>query len=245
MLIAIAIDKALVDVTLPVGAYLGSGWSKTTPEQESMIRVINLLNMNSGLSESFTFVAPPGTVFFYNTPAYALTKQILAKAAKQSLDAITHDWLAGPAGMDETSWRERPSIPAFAGADNRTGLVTSPRDVAKFGQIVLDGGRAADGRRLVSGSGLEAMFARSPTNPACGRLWWLNGVAFSVRAGGARHEGPLVAAAPADLAAALGALERRLYVVPSQKLLVVRLGAGAPDHDFDQQLWLRLKAALG
>jgi hypothetical protein len=54
----------------------------------------------------------------------------------------------------------------------------------------------------------------------------------------------LVAAAPADMVAAFGALSRRLYIVPSLKLVVVRIGAAAPDRDFDQELWLRLNPAI-
>jgi hypothetical protein len=88
------------------------------------------------------------------------------------------------------------------------------------------------------------MFARSATNPAYGRLWWLNGSAETARPGGRRTPGPLIPAAPADLVAALGALDRKLYVVPSRKLVVVRMGQATPDRDFDQQLWLRLSAAL-
>jgi hypothetical protein len=45
--------------------------------------------------------------------------------------------------------------------------------------------------------------------------------------------------------AALGAFDRRLYVVPSRKLVVVRTGASAGDKDFDQQLWLRLIKVIG
>jgi hypothetical protein len=41
----------------------------------------------------------------------------------------------------------------------------------------------------------------------------------------------LIPAAPADLVGALGAFERRLYVVPSRKLVVVRTGAAANDPD--------------
>jgi hypothetical protein len=47
-----------------------------------------------------------------------------------------------------------------------------------------------------------------------------------------------------DLVAALGALDRKLYVVPSRKLIVVRMGQSPPDANFDQQLWLRLSKAL-
>ncbi len=243
MLVAAAIDKGLLDVAKPVSAYIGPGWSKAAPDQEAKIRVIDVITMSSGLTEQFGYAAPPGTTFLYNTPVYAITKPILAAAAKSSLEAITRDWLTAPAGMADTSWRKRPAI--FADVGNPTGLVTSPRDTARLGQIVLDGGKAADGKRIVSEAGMKAMFARSATNPAYGRLWWLNGSGFTIRPLARRTEGPLIPAAPADLVAALGALDRKLYVVPSKKLIVVRMGQAAPDKDFDQQLWLRLMPALG
>lgn len=241
VLVAIAVDRGLIDVATPVTTYLGAGWSKAAPDQEMAIRVIDLVTMSSGLDENLAYAAPPGTVFLYNTPAYAVTKQVLAAAAKQPLETLTREWLTAPARMNQTAWRKRPA--GFGDVGNPTGLVTSPRDVAVFGQLVLDGGRAADGRQVVSEAQVEAMFARTPTNPAYGRLWWLNGGHITVRAHG-RVDGPLIPAAPADLVAALGALDRRLYIVPSQKLLVVRLGQAAPDKAFDQQLWLRLSEAL-
>ena len=242
MLVAIAVDKGLLDVSRPVSDYIGSGWSKAARDQEARIRVIDVLTMSSGLKTDFAYQAPPGTVFLYNTPVYAATKLILAAAARQPLENITRDWLTVPADMSDTSWRKRPA--AFADVGNPTGLVTSPRDTAKFGQIVLDKGRAANGNQVVSEAQLNAMFSRSATNPAYGRLWWLNGSAYTIKPLDTRVEGPLVPAAPADLVAALGALDRKLYIVPSRKLLVVRMGAAAPDKGFDQQLWVRLAAAL-
>jgi CubicO group peptidase (beta-lactamase class C family) len=242
MLVAVAIDKGLLDITRPVSGILGQGWSKASREQEAAIRVIDVLTMSSGLKPDFSYQAPPGTVFFYNTPVYAITKAILAAVAKQSLDTITHDWLTAPARMSHTSWRQRPA--AFGDVGNPTGLVTSPRDTATFGQIVLDGGRTASGGRIVSEAQLKAMFTRSATNPAYGHLWWLNGGAYTIKALAARAEGPLIPAAPADLVAALGALDRKLYIVPSRRLLVVRMGDAARDRDFDQQLWTRLMPAL-
>lgn len=242
MLAAIAVDKGLIEVAKPVSDHVGAGWSRAAPDQERAVRVIDLLTMSSGLDESLDYAAPAGSVFLYNTPAYAVIKQVLAAAAKAPLEALTHDWLTAPAGMTDTAWRRRPA--GFGDVGNPTGLVTSPRDVATFGQLVLDGGRAVDGAAIVSEGQLKAMFARSPTNPAYGRLWWLNGSATTIRPLANATQGPLIAAAPADLAAALGALDRKLYIVPSQKLIVVRLGQAAPDKDFDQQLWLRLSKAL-
>lgn len=245
VLVAVAVDKGLIDVDRAVSDYIGPGWTKATPEQEAKIKVIHVLTMSSGLHENFTYAAPPGTTFLYNTPVYAVTKRILSAAAKLPLETITRDWLTAPAGMTETAWRKRPETPLLAAAGNPTGLVTSPRDTAKFGQLVLDKGLAADGRRVVSEAQVKAMFVRSPTNPAYGRLWWLNGGAFTVRPLAERVDGPLIPAAPADLVAALGFLDRRLYIVHSEKLIVVRMGAATPDKTaFDQELWLRLKAAI-
>lgn len=243
MLVAVAIDKGLIDVDKPVSDYIGKGWSKASPEQEQPIRVIHLLTMSSGLNEAFGFVAPPGDRFFYNTPVYAMTKQVLAAAAKASLETITRDWLTNPAGMSNTAWRQRPA--ALGNVGNATGLVTTPRDTAIFGQIVLDGGKAKDGRRIVSEAALKSLFQRSATNPSYGRLWWLNGGSETIKSGGVRAPGQLIPAAPMDLVAALGFMDRRLYVVPSRKLVVVRTGQAATDKDFDQQLWLRLSKALG
>lgn len=241
VLAAMAIDRSLLDVETPVSAYLGEGWSQASPEQERSIRVIDVLTMSSGLDEQFAYRAPPGTVFFYNTPVYAVTKRILEAASGQSLATITREWLTEPVGMVDTAWRERPA--ALASVGNRTGLVTTPQDVARFGQMILDGGVSQDGVRVVSRAQLNALFVPSATNPAYGRLWWLNDGAYSLRVTG-RRDGPLIAAAPPDLLAALGAFDRRLYIVPSLGLVVVRTGGPTGESDFDEQFWLRLRAAL-
>jgi CubicO group peptidase (beta-lactamase class C family) len=210
-----------------VSAYLGQGWSKASPQQEAAIKVIDVLTMSSGLDEKFGYTAAPGTIFFYNTPVYAITKQIVSVAAKQPLETITRDWLTIPTDMKDTAWRKRPA--ALASVGNDTGLVTTPRDVARFGQMVLHGGVAEGGARVVSEASSRRLFTRSASNPAYGRLWWLNGSSYTVRGMAGRSEGQLIAAAPADLVGALGAFDRRLYVVPSRKLVVVRTGAAAND----------------
>ena len=42
---------------------------------------------------------------------------------------------------------------------------------------------------------------------------------------------------------ALGAQDRKLFVVPSMKLIVVRTGQAAPDRDFNDKLWQLLAKA--
>lgn len=242
ILAGIAIDKHLLDLSKPVSFYLGEGWSKASAEQERSITVRHLMEMSSGLTESLAYEAPAGTKFFYNTPAYAILKPVLEKTSRKTLDDITREWLTEPAGMLDTQWRQRPA--AFAGVGNPTGLYTTPRDMARLGQLVLDKGKAAGGKRVISEAQLAALFARSPTNPAYGRLWWLNGSSYTLRPAGVRAETALIPAAPAELVAALGAQDRKIYIVPSRKLIVVRTGQAATDRGFDQQVWLRLMKAL-
>ena len=241
VLTGIAINRGLLDVQKPVSAYIGPGWSKAAVAQENAITVRHLLEMNSGLAEKLTYEAPAGTKFFYNTPAYAILKPVLEAASKQSLDDITRRWLTAPAGMADTLWRQRPST--FGDVGNPTGLYVTPRDMARLGQLLLDKGLAAHGTRVISEEQLAALFARSANNPAYGRLWWLNGSAYALRPGTERIETSLIPAAPSDLVMALGALDRKIYVSPSRKLIVVRTGQAAPDKDFNQQLWLRLMKA--
>lgn len=244
LLAAIAADRGLLDVERPAAAYIGAGWSKAPPAVEARITVRHLLEMTSGLTEDLRTEAEPGARFFYNTPAYAVTKRVLEQAARHPLDEITRQWLTEPLGMRDTAWRPRPA--ALADAGNPTGLVTTPRDIARMGQLVLDRGLVPDGRRVVSTAQLDRMLQRTPTNPAYGHLWWLNGGshAFLSGAGAPRREGPLIETAPADLVAALGFHDRKLFVVPSRNLIVVRTGQTAPARDFNQQLWRRLMKAV-
>ena len=235
ILVGVAVDNNLLDVSQTVSSHIGDGWSKAPPATEAKITILNLLEMNSGLNEQLETEAAPGETFFYNTPAYAILKNVLEAAADQPLDKLTADWLTAPAGMTDTAWRQRPAV--FAASGNPTGLVTTPRDIAIMGQLVLDDGRAADGTRVISKAQLDAMFIRSATNPAYGRLWWLNGGDHRYAPGPAnRMDGPLIDTAPTDLVAALGAMDRKLFVVPSLNLVVARNGM-TTDRDFNDKLW--------
>ena len=243
ILAGVAIDRGLLDLSKPVSFYAKPGWSKAAPAREATITVRNLMEMNSGLTEGLTSEADPDVKFFYNTPAYAIMKTVLEGASRKSLDDLTREWLTAPVGMKDTSWRKRPG--AFSEVGNPTGLVTTPRDIARMGQLVLDGGTSADGTRVISKAQLDALFKPTKTNPSYGQLWWLNGAAYGLAPGvnARRTNGQLIPAAPRDLVAAQGAQDRKLYVVPSRQLIVVRTGQATPDRDFNQQLWSRLMKA--
>jgi CubicO group peptidase (beta-lactamase class C family) len=242
LLAGIAADRGLLDIARPVSAFIGEGWTKASPQQECAVTVRHLLEMTSGLSEALDVEAPPGAKFFYNTPAYARLQRVLEAAAGMPLDALTHDWLAGPLGTAEMAWRPRPAELARS-SGNAWSLVTAPHDVARLGALVLAGGAAPDGTRVISKEQLAAIFTPTPTNPAYGRLWWLNNGAWWIDPTSTRHEGAMVAGAPSDLVLALGAGGRVLGVVPSLALVVVRLGQQPPDADFRNQFWRRVLAA--
>jgi len=244
LLVGIGIDKGLIDISAPVSKYIGSRWSKATPEQEGRITVLNLLEMNSGLNEDLTYDDAAGTKFFYNTPAYAFLKPLLEKASGQSLTILSQLWFTKVGDMHSTGWEQRPA--AFSDVGNPTGLVTTPRDLALMGQIVLDGGVKKSGARLISQEQLAAILTPTKTNPAYGRLWWLNGSAETVNVGpnSPRRSGQFIEAAPRDMIAAMGAMDRKLFVVPTMKLIVVRMGQAAPDKAFNEKLWQLLTMAM-
>lgn len=243
LLAAIAVDRGWLDLEQPVSHYIGRGWSRAETAQEIAIVVQHLLEMCSGLDDALRFEAPAGTRHHYNTPAYALMLPVLEAAADQSIGALTLTWLTGPAGMADTAWCQRgDELATYLG--NPRGLVTTPRDLARLGQIVLDGGVAEDGTRLISAAGLTAIFRRTDLHPAYGRLWWLNGGTHWIVPNRGEGSGSVVPTAPADAVFALGSENRVLMVVRSERLILVRLGQQAPDADLREKMASGLAHAM-
>lgn len=243
LLAAIAVDDGRLDPEQPVSNYVGRGWSQADAAQEQSIVVRHLLEMCSGLDDALCCEAPAGTRHHYNTPAYALMLPVLEAAEGQSIGALTQTRLTGPLGMVDTAWCQRSNeLASFLG--NPRGLVTTPRDLARLGQLVLDGGVAENGARLVSSAGLSAIFRRTALHPAYGRLWWLNGGTHWIVPNRGQGEGSLVPTAPADALFALGSENRVLMVVPSRALILVRLGQQAPDADLREKMASGLARAM-
>ena len=83
-------------------------------------------------------------------------------------------------------------------------------------------------------------------NPSYGFLWGLNGKS-SHRLPGTQlqYNGALVPNAPGDLYSGLGRDDQKLYIVPSQNLVIVRMGKNIGEpvfalSGFDNDLWARL-----
>ncbi|HOC43637.1 MAG TPA: FG-GAP-like repeat-containing protein [Thermoanaerobaculales bacterium] len=240
VLVGIAADRRLLELDAPVTSYLGAGWTSADGDQEMAITVRHLLSMTSGLSPALGYQAPAGRVWQYNTRAYSRLIDVLERVTGEGIGTLTKRWLTDPTGMRDTAWRQRRWVTAGMDA-NPIGLSTTARDLARFGELMLSGG-VWDGRRLVSEAYVAAAVEPSQDlNPAYGLLWWLNGRPLRSGPEAAGHQS-LAPAAPGDMVAAQGALGRKLYVVPSLELVVVRLG-DEPEEGFNGRFWELLMAA--
>lgn len=251
---ALTLDLAaegLLALDDPVATHLGTGWSRMSSGEDS-VTVRHLLAMASGMDDSLKrVVSPEAGRFYYNNPGYYQLFDVLAAAGGRTLPVLAQQRLFDPIGMSRTL--------AFANQD--TGepgfiFIGSARDFARFGILMLQHGRW-DGVPVIADSALLHA-ARTPSgsdNASYGWLWWLNGYG-SFRTPGPYFlptiDGPLVPSAPADLAAALGRDDKKLYVVPSLDLVVVRLGersviSGTVSplavSTFDDAFWTQLMAA--
>jgi CubicO group peptidase (beta-lactamase class C family) len=223
-LVAVARDRGLADIEAPVSTYLKQGWSAAPPNAEKKILVRHLLTMSSGLSTELRFEAEAGTKWFYNTRAYSRLVDVLAEASGMTVADYTKEWLTGPIGMADSGWQPRPWLTNQDA--NTIGFSTSARDLAKFGLLVLAGG-AWNGHRLLDDANYlrESLHPSQEMNPSYGFLWWVN------------DSGSFIPTAPDDLVAALGAGDRKLYVIPSLGLVVARLGAKARTSNDGNRNW--------
>ena len=242
VLVGIAQHKGLLRLEDPVQKHLGAGWSKASPEQEKAITVRHLLTMTSGLKDDLTFEAAAGTRWRYNSAAYAHTVKVVAAAARKAPNDLTREWLTGRIGMADSKWVERPAQGRET-VVNGMGFATTARDLARFGLLILAEGRFNGETVIADRDYLHAALRPSQKlNPSYGYLWWLNGQSEVARGGGERIKGPLIPTAPPDLVAALGAVDRKLYVVPSLELVVTRLGS-ATGPSFQNEFWRLLTEA--
>ncbi|MDP2859727.1 MAG: serine hydrolase [Bacillota bacterium] len=237
-LIGIAQQQGKLKLDDFVSGYLGNGWSNAPLEKEQVITIRHLLTMTSGLDHRLEYEAAPGTKWLYNTLAYHKLMGVVEKATRKTINAFSAEVLFGPLGMSDSRW--------FTGS-----VTASARDMARFGLMILGRGTWA-GRQIVEEAYLGAALDTSQDlNHSYGYLWWLNGKDSVVTPGvPLLVRRSLVPEAPADLVAALGMGDKKIYVVPSLDLVVVRHGTAANDATaragtpFDSGLWKLLMGAV-
>lgn len=242
--IGIAEQEGLLDMNDPSSNYLGEGWTSATPEQESEITIWNQLTMTTGLNdedvdvfctspECLLYEDQAGERWAYHNGPYTLLQDVIAGATGQGMNLYTYLRLLQPTGMGGLF------VPL---GDNRV-FTSKPRDMARFGLLMQNGGIWDETPVLTNPAFFDDMV--NPTqdlNKSYGYLWWLNGYE-SYRLPGFQLDipGPLFPNAPADLYAALGKDSQVIHVVPSEDLVLIRMGL-SPDNElvpinFNIELW--------
>jgi CubicO group peptidase (beta-lactamase class C family) len=204
----------------------GRQWSIDL-DYDQLIRARDKTAFAVGLGQT----SQPGQVWAYNNSAIQTLDQVLQGATGQDPAAFAQRRLFGPLGMTHTSM-------SHDGAGNTemfTGVHTTCRDLARFGQLALDHGEW-HGRQIVSTDWLRAATGTSstPLNAAYGYLWWLNHqglvgnplVATDLSQVGNQTatQGRLVPGAPDDMFWAIGLGNQVVQVDPGTDTVVVRLG---------------------
>ena len=234
---AIAEDRDLLRLDDPVADHLGTGWTQLDPGAEQRLTIERVLDMTTGVDQELRPLGEVGVSWRYDNVSYNYLKTLLEIVSGRSMSELTEGWLLGPLGMTSTRWVERQ----VTRPDGRaiTGMLSTSSDLARYGALVLAGG----GDLVPAGHIARIGRPGSDENPSWGLCWWNNDQDHHRLPGseGAVRPGPTVPAAPADLLLARGAMENRLYVVPSMELVVARtFRAVSRDQRpvrFDQPFW--------
>jgi len=155
---------------------------------------------------------------------------VLESATGMDISTLTTDWLTKPIGMNESRWRMRSWFNDTYEANN-IGFVTSARDLAKFGLLILANG-TWDGRAILQNTTFlfEAMTPSQRSNPNYGFLWWLNRNNFNPHL-------------PSDAFFALGHFDRFVLIIPSKRFVFVRIG-NRTEKEFKNKISILTKAAF-
>ena len=108
-----------------------------------------------GYALSRDLEAAPGATFEYCNANTNILGEIVRRASGTSLDQFSRDHLFDPLGVEELEWQYMPDNVVFASGDLRL----RPRDMARFGSLLLQMGMW-EGGRVVSEEWVEAATTR-------------------------------------------------------------------------------------
>ncbi|MCA9622966.1 MAG: serine hydrolase [Myxococcales bacterium] len=113
-------------------------------------------------------VEPPGTKFRYNNKAYNLVPAILEQATGEPIDRFLSRTVLAPLGVAPITWSRDPA----GHCQGMAGLQIRPVDLAKLGQLMLDGG-VHDGERLLDATWVAESTKPGPVTREYSLGWWL------------------------------------------------------------------------
>ena len=232
LLVGIAIERGLLaGADAPVMPFFPEYADLKTPEKDGIL-LRHLLTMTAGLAwnEDIPWTSPnnterrmyessdpyryvlgrdaaykPDERWKYNSGATALLGAVLKKSTGKSLSDFSKEALFDPLHIQSFEWVPMINGDAAAGG----GLRLRPRDMAKIGQLILNGGEW-QGQRIVSQD-----WVRQSTEPRF-RGWEPMRYGYHWWTGHSRVRDRFV-----DWIAAVGIGGQRIFIVPALDLVVV------------------------
>lgn len=248
--VGIAESENYLNRTNKVSDYLGTGWTSAPLAKENLITCQHLLSMSSGLDDTLgddvspanlQYVADAGTRWAYHN-VYVKLQDVVAQSTGQTWENYFNAKLKNKIGMTG-SW---------ISLDNLSVYWSTTRSMARFGLLALNNGNW-NGTQIVPASYMNnATNTSQNINLAYGYLWWLNGkTSFHLPQTQSTFPGKLIPNAPDDMYCALGKNDQKIYVIPSKKLVIIRMGnVSDPNNptfassNFDNELWAKINAVI-
>ena len=250
-LVGMAKQDGFLNLSDSTSQYLGSGWTICPPAKEGMITVLDQLRMTSGLNDlvpdnyctddtCLEYLADAGTRWAYHNAPYTLLDGVIENSTGQALNLYLLNKVKTPTGMTGNYY---PS-------GYNSLFISIPRSMARFGLLMLNRGNWDGNQILTDTAYFNAMTNTSQNlNPSYGYLWWLNGKpTYLVPGFQIPIPGPLMPHAPMDMIAALGKNGQFINVVPSQNLVLIRMGdapgVGEVPFLFNDSIWERMQDVM-
>jgi CubicO group peptidase (beta-lactamase class C family) len=159
---------------------LGLHWDEwslpyTNPDNDLRILTANNWDWAKALLD-LPLSNDPGTRFTYNTAATTAIGQALENATGMGMATFANTYLFYPMQITEARWSRTPTMLPVGGS----GLFLTGRELAKFGQLYLDGG-VWQGQQLISAEWVAASVVRHVDlsdvmrfSEGYGYQWWLD-----------------------------------------------------------------------
>lgn len=247
--IGIAQQESLLSIDKKVSDYLGINWTSMPLIKESLITVKNLLTMTTGnddtkqfvIKSNLTYVADAGTRWAYSNIFQKLT-DIVSNVSNKPFETYYNEKIKSKIGMDGV-WNFGPIFTIYQ---------SNSRSMARFGLLALNKGKWNNEQIINESFFNESVTTSQNINPSYGYLWWLNGKTSFIIPGEQKvNQGFLIPNAPADMYAAMGAKDQRIYVIPSKKMVIIRMGEAADPTNtnfaissFDNELWAKINNVI-
>jgi CubicO group peptidase (beta-lactamase class C family) len=239
--LGIAEQEGTIDINNKVSDYLGNGWTNAPLAKENLITCKNLVSMNSGLDDTLgddvspanlQYVADAGSRWAYHN-VYVKIQDVVAHASGQTWNTYFNTKLKDKLGMSG-AWIQNGGLSVYW---------SNTRSMARFGLMMYANGKW-NSTQIINENYLNAATNTSQNiNQSYGYLWWLNGKSsYHLPQSQFEFSGSLIPNAPSDMYCALGKDDQKIYIVPSKKLVIIRMGYSADEtnfalSDFDNVLW--------